>query len=76
MVNGWKVTAIFCIILLILSWGSFIYVWRVGVNIIEKDKRCGSLCSQMDCEGYSYNFFENLCSCYIDHEVVYQGNLK
>ncbi len=75
MVDGWKVTAIVFIILLILETLFLIYAYNLGTEDVEKENECIiNVCSEYD--AYYYDGLTNICECYIDNELVKQEYLK
>jgi len=68
--NGWKLTAIISIILLVLSWGLFISATMIGADVLEREDKCSSeICRDANYDSYYYDSLTKLCYCYLDGEV-------
>lgn len=63
--NGWKVTAIICIILLILETAFIFWAGKVGNEISQNEKKCAyNICIAQGYNSYTYDSVMQLCSCY------------
>jgi len=72
--NGWKITAIVFIILFILETCFLIWAFNLGTQMIENENECAiNVCN--DYETYYYDDYNNMCYCYLNHEITHQEYL-
>lgn len=73
MTNGWKVTAIVSIILLVLTWAVWVGLLMIGLNEIDRENICiVDICGDYD----AYQLYENVCYCYLNNEIVHSEVMK
>ena len=56
MVNGWKILAIICILLIIAETGLFCYIFNLGVSEINNEIKCSEeICFSKGADNYYYD---------------------
>lgn len=73
--KGWKTIAIILIIVLVIENLLFFWVFSVGTDIINKEFECGEVIC-LGYEAYLYNSVDEICSCYVNNEIVYREIMK
>ncbi len=77
--KGWKITAIIFIVLFILETISVVGLVMWGAAILNEEYEKESECIYNVCSGaetYIYYEYEEVCECYIDHELVKSEYMK
>ena len=75
--NGWKVTAIICMVLLLLETIIFISMIVIGFSQIDKENQClYNVCGDPEFDSYIYYDFEGICECYTNGELIKTEYIK
>jgi len=69
--NSWKITAIIFIVLFILETVLFIYLYKLGVEVYDKEAECSINICKPHHDAFFYDPIGEICYCYIDNEPVY-----
>ena len=73
MVNGWKVTAIVCILLLIAETSLIVWAYNYGTESIDNKIKCSNeICFNIDSSAFIYDEYTNTCECYQGEEVIHR----
>lgn len=76
MVN-WKVVAWIFIILFMLETCGVVWIYKVGVNEINKEIECSNdVCHNINSDSFIFDSASSTCYCYKGGEVVYQKYLR
>jgi len=71
MTNRWKIVAIILIITNIFLLAFIGYFWKIGTEVVNNENKCAiNICEGYD--AYHYDYYENICYCYNNHEIKYQ----
>ena len=66
----WKRIATISIIINIIVILGFLWLWGIGIDVVESENICGlNICK--DYESFYYDVYENICYCYIAGEVAH-----
>jgi hypothetical protein len=72
MANGWKITAIFVIVLLVIETIAFIGLFILGVSIARNESKCNSEICAGNYTAYYFDDETNVCYCYTNNEITKQ----
>ena len=72
--ESWKTIAIIFICLFILETLTIIWLWSLGIEVIENQNECAyNICEVGEVyDAYAYDEYSKICYCYNDGEVEYQ----
>jgi len=70
----WKTIAIIFAILFIVETISFGIIFFLGVDIIQKEETCKSLCYDKEADLFSY--YRKVCSCWKNGKAFYTEVIK
>lgn len=72
--NIWKGLTFFLLIINVGLILSFVWLYDVGTASMENEKKCSfEICfNHQESNGYYYEPFDNICTCYNGDKVVYQ----
>ncbi len=69
----WKTIAIVFIILFVLESLFLIWIFKLGFEDVDNE----NMCIINVCNGYdAYTYIDGVCSCYNNHELLYQEYLS
>lgn len=73
--NGWKTLAIILLIICILLVLFVLSIIALGNELIEKEDECAiNICR--DYESYNFDYYEDVCYCFLDGEAVYSEYVR
>jgi len=74
-INWWKVIAIVFIFLFVLESIAFVLIWSWGANSLANEEECRTnICGIF--EGYYWDSYSSICSCWQNGEYVKQQYIK
>jgi|26BtaG_2_1085354.scaffolds.fasta_scaffold01804_6 hypothetical protein len=73
--NKWKTIAIVFICLFLITFFGSLALYKAGIDSIERETECTTICFNKG-ESYYFDYFDNICYCYQDEEIIYQKVIK
>ena len=75
MVNGWKVTAIILIVIVLLETSFIVYAYNIGTKEIDGRLKCSNvICYNMGSESFTYE--QGICNCWKGDKIIYKEIIR